>query len=226
LSSDSKAKSVAKEIEDWDTPLATYAGQLLEDQTMSFWNMPIEGMDWAVRQAFADSLGVLTSGDLPSDDTVQAIFDDWVESCEHMPRIEKASSQIADYSKALEKLKKTLKSSYLADGFIAQNDNLLTRITIGNFDGIKFPVVEFYPLSRSCTWGNLTLVVSVPGREDADGVKYSDYIEDNFDLDQTEGMNSYELGKAEPNAVGFYDGEFVTKQDLSKAEVTSATCHD
>ena len=221
-----ESKSLAKEIAAWDDLIEEYDGQLLEDMSLSFWNKPDKGIEWGVKRAFADAVAELTGGVMPNATIVQAIFDDWIASCEYQESLDEVSSDISKYSAALSKLRATIKESLLTEGFLVNNENLLTKISIETEDGFKFPVVEFYPMSDECTHNNqnLRITVTIPGREDSDGITAADYVEDYFDLIDTKGMSVYERGKLKPNAIGFYDSDLLAKVNINKAKVSRADC--
>jgi hypothetical protein len=136
------------------------------------------------------------------------------------------SEAVSSYSLALADLKKNIKSSLLAKGFVSQNENLLTKISIETEDGYKHPVVEFFPMSDNCTKNlfNLKITVTIPGIEDSDGVTSAAFVEDDFDLVGTQGMSTYETGKLKPSRIGFYDKDRTGKLVLNQAKVTRATC--
>jgi len=221
-----ESKSLAEEIGTWDDLIQEYDGQLLEDMPLSFWNRPDKGLEWAVNKAFAAAVADLTGGVMPNTTIVQAIYDDWIASCEYQESLDTVSADLSKYSSALNKLRKKIVDSLLSEGFVENNENLLTKVSIEIEDGFKFPVVEFYPMSDECTDNNqnLEINVTIPGREDSDGITSADFVEDFFVLIDTKGMSVYEIGKLRPNAIGFYDSDLLAKVNINKAKVSRASC--
>ena len=158
--------------------------------------------------------------------TIQPIYDDWISSCNHETSLDTVSDYISSYSLALADLKTKIKDSFLSKGFVLQNENLLTKVSIETEDGYKHPVVEFYPMSYNCTDNlfNLQIQVTIPGKEDSDGITSATFVEDNFELVGTQGMSTYETGKLKPSTIGFYDSERTGSLILKQAKVTRATC--
>lgn len=218
----SRARSLALEIDDWDDLIEEYPGQPLSEQTLSFWNQPKKGLEWGVNNAFSSSIYELGAGQVPNARLVQDIYDDWVVSCGYQEKLDMVGQMISKYADALEKIRSAIRNSLISGGFIQQNENLLTRVSVQSEDGYQFPVVEFFPMSHDCTYnlGQLNIEVTSPGKTDADGVKAADYVEDYWDLVGTQGMSLYELGTLKPNSIGFYSDKLL----VNKAKVSRATC--